>query len=112
MGSTAMTQYQHVTPAATTPLWLNSLGARIMVWATTCADCYAAARDYYAAAAMYEQLSTLCDAELARRGFSRATLARDVCELCDRSRHARAPSDPVRCACPTNTRQTARESHM
>ena len=28
---------------------------------------------------MYEQLSSLCDAELARRSLSRATLVRDVC---------------------------------
>jgi hypothetical protein len=35
--------------------------------------------DHYAAAAMYEQLSRLSDAELQRRGLSRSTLARDVC---------------------------------
>jgi hypothetical protein len=34
--------------------------------------------DHWAAAAMYQQLSRLSDAELARRGLSRATLARDV----------------------------------
>jgi hypothetical protein len=34
--------------------------------------------DYYAAAARYEELSRLSDAELRRRGLSRATLARDV----------------------------------
>jgi hypothetical protein len=34
--------------------------------------------DYYAAAAMYEQLSRLSDAELQRLGLSRHTLARDV----------------------------------
>ena len=32
----------------------------------------------YAAAAVYQQLSALSDAELARRGLSRASLARDV----------------------------------
>jgi hypothetical protein len=37
---------------------------------------------YHEAAAMYEQLSKLSDAELRRRGLSRATLARDVCDAC------------------------------
>jgi hypothetical protein len=40
--------------------------------------------DYYAAAAMYEQLSRLSDAELNRRGLSRETLARNVLDACDR----------------------------
>jgi hypothetical protein len=56
---------------------IRSVGPRIVTWAETCAD-------YYAAAAMYERLSRLSDAELARRGLSRATLARDVCAACDR----------------------------
>jgi hypothetical protein len=34
--------------------------------------------DHYAAAARYEDLSRLSDAELRRRGLSRLTLARDV----------------------------------
>src|SRR5262245_5440488 len=34
--------------------------------------------NYYAAAATYEQLSRLSDAELRRRGLSRESLARDV----------------------------------
>jgi hypothetical protein len=34
--------------------------------------------DHWAAAAMYQQLYRLSDAELARRGLARATLARDV----------------------------------
>ncbi len=55
---------------------ISSLGTRIAGWITTAAD-------YYAAAAVYEQLSELSDAELQRRGLSRATLARDVCEACD-----------------------------
>jgi hypothetical protein len=63
------------------PGWLGAVGTRIRVWATTSAD-------YYAAAGRYEQLSRLCDVELARRGFSRTTLARDVVRACDR----RAPS--------------------
>lgn len=54
----------------------SSLGARIADWITTAAD-------YYKAAVAYEQLSRLSDAELHRRGLSRATLARDVCQACD-----------------------------
>ena len=42
--------------------------------------------DYHKAAAMYEQLSNLSDAELRRRGLSRATLARDVCAACSPER--------------------------
>jgi len=57
--------------------WIGRLGPRIMTWAVTCAD-------EYAAAAMYEQLSALSDAELMRRGLSRATLAHDVRATCDR----------------------------
>jgi hypothetical protein len=40
--------------------------------------------DYYAAAAMYEQLSRLSDAELQRRALSRAGLARSVLRACNR----------------------------
>jgi hypothetical protein len=46
-------------------------------WLATCAD-------YHAAAGMYEELSRLSDAELKRRGLSRDTLARDVCESSER----------------------------
>ena len=49
------------------------------------ADWFAAAADYYAAAAVYEQLARLSDAELQRRGLSRATLASDICQACDRA---------------------------
>jgi hypothetical protein len=52
--------------------WAKSISLHLVSWANTCAD-------YYAAAAMYEQLSALSDAELARRGLSRATLAHDLC---------------------------------
>jgi hypothetical protein len=54
----------------------SSLGMRITAWITTAAG-------YYEAAATYEQLSRLSDAELHRRELSRATLARDVCQACD-----------------------------
>ena len=53
--------------------WIRLAGLRIVTWADTCAD-------YYAAATMYEQLSKLSNAELERRGLNRATLARDVCD--------------------------------
>jgi hypothetical protein len=49
----------------------RAIGVRLKSWAITCGD-------YYAAAALYEQLSALSDAELNGRGLSRSTLARDV----------------------------------
>src|SRR5262249_11966043 len=64
-------------PRRTLSDWLRCVGRRTVMWADTCAD-------YYAAAARYEQLSALSDAELRRRGLSRATLARDVRAACDR----------------------------
>jgi hypothetical protein len=65
-------------PAVLLSSWIRSIGQRLVAWADTCAD-------HWAAAAMYEQLSALSDAELARRGLSRATLARDARAACDRS---------------------------
>jgi hypothetical protein len=55
------------------PNSISSICHRIATWA-----------DYYAAAAFYEQLSILSDAELTRRGLSRATLAHDVRAACHR----------------------------
>ena len=49
------------------------------VWINTCAD-------YWAAAAMYEQLSELSDDALQHRGLSRANLARDICASFEKSR--------------------------
>jgi hypothetical protein len=49
------------------------------------ADWIATAADYYTAAAVYERVSGLSDAELHRRGVSRATLAWDICQACDRA---------------------------
>jgi hypothetical protein len=46
------------------------------MWANSCAD-------YYAAAAMYEQLSALSNAELHKWSLPRDTLARDVFQSCD-----------------------------
>jgi hypothetical protein len=45
----------------------------ISVWVQTCAD-------YWGAAATYEQLSRLSDAELHSRRLSRMNLARDICQ--------------------------------
>ena len=58
--------------------WLKTLGQRIGAWAVTCAD-------YWSAAALYDELRGLSDAELRRRGLSRDSLARDVCQACDRT---------------------------
>ena len=55
----------------------RSIRERISAEATTSAD-------YFAAAGLYEDLSRLSDQELQRRGFSRATLAHDVCAAFDR----------------------------
>jgi hypothetical protein len=57
---------------------LKVLRAHLAAWVATCAD-------YYDAAALYDELSVLSDAELRRRGLSRATLASEVCESCDGS---------------------------
>jgi hypothetical protein len=57
---------------------LGALRAHIAAWVETGAD-------YYKAANLYEELSMLSDAELRSRGFSRATLARDLCQACDRT---------------------------
>ena len=82
-----MTMHQTFSPADIAPSsraaasvsgWIRLAGLRIVTWVTTCAD-------YYAAAAMHEQLSKLSNAELERRGLNRATLARDVRDSCDRT---------------------------
>jgi hypothetical protein len=57
---------------------VRSMAAGASAWIETCAD-------YYAAAAIYEQLSRLPDSELNRRGLSRATLASDIARACDRT---------------------------
>jgi hypothetical protein len=51
--------------------WFALLGARLATWVKNCAD-------YYAAAAAYEHLSRLSDAELKHRALSRDMLARDL----------------------------------
>ena len=86
-GLSAMTMHEAFSPIDTAPSsraavwlsnWIRLAGLRIVTLANTCAD-------YYAAAAMYEQLSRLSNAELHKRGLSRDTLARDVCQSCDRT---------------------------
>ena len=51
---------------------------RVSEWIETCAD-------YYAASAIYEELSRLSDAELRRRGLTGERLARDICVAADRT---------------------------
>jgi len=58
---------------------IRSLGRRIAVGIKACAD-------YCAAAAMYDHLRGLSDAELHKRGLSRETLAWDIT-------HDRLPRD-------------------
>jgi hypothetical protein len=65
-------------PASSPSSSIKSLGRRIAMWLNTCAD-------YWTAAALYDELRGLSDAELQRRGLSRDTLARDVCSSCDRT---------------------------
>ena len=76
--------------------WIRCVKWGLVTWADTCAD-------HYAAAAKYEQLSALSDAELMRRGLSRSTLARDVLAASDRaSNSAKANKPRARCrACST-----------
>jgi truncated hemoglobin YjbI len=56
---------------------VKSLTKGIARWLQSCAD-------YWAAAALYESLHSLSEAELLRRGLSRDTLARDVFQSDDR----------------------------
>jgi hypothetical protein len=59
---------------------------RLKAWAARVAAAWAACRAYYAATAVYEDLSRLSDAELARRGLDRATLAREACAAAEADR--------------------------
>ena len=69
-------------PKAVAPLFdsIKSRARIFIAWLNACAD-------YYAAAAIYEQLGKLSDTELHRRGLSRDTLSRDVFQSCDRTAH-------------------------
>ena len=53
------------------PRTVRRLLSRIQEWSTSWANAYAAAH-------IYEELRHLSDAELSRRGLSRATLAQDL----------------------------------
>ena len=71
-----MNMHQRLAQPRTQPANLARLGsawALVGRWLSTCAR-------YYRAAALFEELSRLSDAELARRGLDRATLARELCE--------------------------------
>ena len=57
---------------------VKSLTKGFIGWVQSCAD-------YWAAAALYDSLRGLSDTELRRRGLSRDTLARDICQSCDRT---------------------------
>jgi hypothetical protein len=60
-----------------------ALGARLGILKTYLAAWIETCVAYYKAAALYDQLSGLSDTELHRRGLSRDTLARDVCDACE-----------------------------
>ena len=53
-------------------------GPHVATWVLTCAD-------YYAAAALYEQLYRRSGAELRRLGLSREHLGQELCAACDRA---------------------------
>jgi hypothetical protein len=88
-GQIIMAMTEHVSrldavpPAkAVAPLFdsIKSRAGFFIAWLNACAD-------YYAAAAIYEQLSKLSDAELHKRGLSRDKLVRDTFQSCDRTAH-------------------------
>jgi hypothetical protein len=57
-------------------VWLNSTTKMIGVWIDACADASAAA-------ALYDELRKLSDAELRSRGLTRDTIARHAFKLLD-----------------------------
>ena len=82
-----MTAYHAVSDVGTAPSHetaaslsrsMKSFVQRMKTWMGTCAD-------YYEAASLYDELRRLSDAELRKRGLSRDTVARDVCQACDRT---------------------------
>jgi hypothetical protein len=72
-------------PAALGQASGSALASRVSALGTQVAGWLATAADYYTAATVYERLSGLSDAELQRRALSRATLASDICQACDRA---------------------------
>lgn len=81
-----MTFHQHVARAhANPPDTLRALGASLAALFSKVGGWFDVCADYYAAAALYEQLSALSDAELVRRGLSRETLGQHACAVCERN---------------------------
>ena len=68
----------HRASTATVVGAISSLRRYVTAWAATCAD-------YYSAAALYEELRGMSDAELRNRGLARQTLAHDLCTANDRT---------------------------
>jgi hypothetical protein len=66
-------------------VWAGSHFARLKAFATSLTTWLAVGRHYYQAAARYEDLSRLSDAELERRGLERTTLGQHACEEGDRA---------------------------
>lgn len=58
--------------------WLGAIQRRLAAWWRIC-------RSYYSAAAAYEELSRLSDAELERRGLDRSSLAKELCQEHERN---------------------------
>jgi hypothetical protein len=63
----------------------RSLVARLCALKSHLVALFETAADYNRAAALYEKLSLLNDAELRNRGLNRASLGWDLCEACDRT---------------------------
>jgi hypothetical protein len=74
-----------VAPVASPSAHSLPLAVRLLSIAKWVRDHIETMTDYYAAAAIYEELNRLSDAELHRRGLSRADLARDVVAARDRA---------------------------
>ena len=89
--------------------WLRSVSARFIAWVRTCVD-------NYAAAAAYDGLSHLSDAQLSHRGLSRDILARDLNEGCKQGfeqltseqPHRVPPSTEVTTMIPSSFKRDAR----
>jgi hypothetical protein len=70
-----------VSPSKTAGPFSSSMKSVVRFFITRVKSC----GDYYAAAATYERLSKLSDAELHRRSLSRDTLVQDVFQSFDRT---------------------------
>jgi hypothetical protein len=72
-------------PGASRPPLAGRLGALRAYLSACIATC----ADYYEAATLYDELSGLSEAELCRRGLSRATLGWEIAQACDRAKTGR-----------------------